>query len=108
MEETNDVIGQWSEAAPYWEKHRGLIREMFAPVTQALFEDARVARGFAVLDVATGPGEPALSVADVVGPEGRVVGTDVVLGMVEAARRESSRRKLGNVSFEVAMTEKFT
>ncbi|GAC1666222.1 MAG: hypothetical protein NVS9B4_21880 [Candidatus Acidiferrum sp.] len=105
MEENKEVIGQWSQSAPYWEKHREVIREMFAPVTQALIADAGIARGCAVLDVATGPGEPALSVADMVGPEGKVVGTDVVLGMVEAARREGSRRKLHNVSFEVAPTD---
>jgi ubiquinone/menaquinone biosynthesis C-methylase UbiE len=37
------------------------MRQMFAPVTQALIEDAGIASGNTVLDVATGPGEPALS-----------------------------------------------
>jgi SAM-dependent methyltransferase len=46
-----------------------------------------------------------LSIADLVGPEGKVVGTDVVPEMVEAARREGSRRKLHNASFEVAFSE---
>ena len=105
MQQNNEVIGQWSESAPYWEKHRAVIREMFAPVTEALIEDAGIASRCAVLDVATGPGEPALSVAELVGPEGKVVGTDVVPEMVEAARREGSRRKLHNASFEVAFTE---
>lgn len=101
----DEVIGQWSQSAPYWEKYRALIGEMFAPVTQALIEDAGIARGNSILDVATGSGEPALSIADLVGPEGLVVGTDVVPEMVEAARRESARRKLQNVRFEVAFTD---
>ncbi len=105
MTQNKEIISQWSESAPYWEKHRAMIREMFAPVAQALIEDAAISRGSAVLDVATGPGEPALSIAEVVGPEGNVVGTDVVAEMVEAARREGSRRKLHNTSFEVAFTE---
>jgi ubiquinone/menaquinone biosynthesis C-methylase UbiE len=103
--QNKEVIGQWSESAPYWEKYRAVIREMSAPVTQALIEDAGITSCSAVLDVATGTGEPALSIADLVGPEGKVVGTDAVPEMVEAARREGSRRKLQNASFEVAFSE---
>lgn len=103
--QSQEIIGQWSESAPYWEKYRAHIVGMFAPVAQALIEDARIGRGSSVLDVATGPGEPALTIADVVGPDGTVVGTDVVPEMVEAARRETTRRKLRNARFQVASTE---
>ncbi|HEY1422514.1 MAG TPA: methyltransferase domain-containing protein [Candidatus Acidoferrum sp.] len=106
MQKDKDIISQWSESAPYWEKYREIIRGMFVPVTKALIESAGIGNGDAVLDIATGPGEPALSVADVVGLEGRVVGTDAVAEMVEAAGRESSRRNLRNASFEVALAEK--
>jgi SAM-dependent methyltransferase len=105
MQQNREVISQWSESAPYWEKHREIIREMFAPITQALIEDAEITGRRAVLDVATGPGEPALSIADLIGPEGKVVGTDAVPEMVEAARRERHRRGLHNASFEVAFAE---
>jgi SAM-dependent methyltransferase len=103
--QNKEVIGQWSESAPYWEKHRPVIVEMFAPVTQALIEDAAIRKGDSVLDVATGPGEPALTMADLVGPEGMVVGTDVAPEMVEAARREAGRRNFANARFEVAFTD---
>lgn len=103
--QNKELIAKWSESAPFWEKYRPVIHEMFAPVTQALIEDAGIASGSTVLDVATGPGEPALSIAEFVGPHGKVVGTDVVPEMVEAARRETSRRKLQNASFEVAFSE---
>ena len=106
MPQNSEVISQWSESAPFWEKHRKIIREMFAPVTQALIDDAEISRGCAVLDVATGPGEPALSIADLIAPEGEVVGTDPVAEMVEAARREGHRRGLHNASFEVAFADK--
>jgi len=99
------VISGWSETAPFWEKHRATIREMFAPVTQALIEAAQIARGSAVLDLATGPGEPALAVAEFVGTAGKVLGIDPVPEMVEAARREANRRRLGNASFVVAQAE---
>jgi ubiquinone/menaquinone biosynthesis C-methylase UbiE len=102
MQPNQDVIDRWSGAAPFWEKHREIIRQMFAPVTQALIEEGLVGRGHSVLDVATGPGEPALSVAAVVGPEGKVVGVDPVPGMVAAARRAAERLGIGNARFEVA------
>jgi SAM-dependent methyltransferase len=105
MQQNCEVISQWSESAPYWEKHRKIIREMFAPVTQALIEDANISGRGAVLDVATGPGEPALSIADLIGSAGKVVGTDPVPEMVEAARREGHRRGLHNASFEVAFAD---
>jgi len=105
IEQNQTVLARWSESAPYWEKHRDTIREMFAPVTQALIEDAEIAERCTVLDVATGPGEPALTIAGVVGPDGNVVGTDPVAGMVEAARREAQRRGLHNASFELAFAE---
>jgi ubiquinone/menaquinone biosynthesis C-methylase UbiE len=107
-QEKNEVISQWSESAPYWEKHREIIRGMFAPITQALMEDAKITAGQLVLDVATGPGEPALTIAGLVGPEGKVLGVDPVPQMVEAARRESNRRGLQNASFEVAFAEKLS
>ena len=102
--QNKEVIGQWSVSAPYWEKYRPVIVEMFAPVAQALIEDAAIRRGDSVLDVATGPGEPALTIADLVGPEGMVVGTDVASEMVEAARREAARRKLRHARFEVVFS----
>ena len=105
MQQDKEVISQWTESAPYWEKHRAIIREMFAPVTQALIEAAGITSHCAVLDVAMGPGEPALTIAGLVGPEGTVVGTDAVPEMVEAARREGRRRNLSNASFEVAFAE---
>ena len=58
-------MNAWSGAAPFWEKHREIIRQLFAPGTQALVEDGRIGSRDTVLDIATGPGEPALRVATV-------------------------------------------
>src|SRR2546430_4469981 len=105
MAQDQETINRWSGSAPYWEKHREVIRQMFAGITEGLVEDAQVVRGQTVLDVATGPGEPALSVAAVVGAEGKVCGIDPVAGMVEAARRAAERLALKNVEFEVAFAD---
>ena len=76
MQPDQEVLNRWSGSAPFWEKHREIIRQMFAPITQALVEDGQIASQQAVLDIATGPGEPALSLAAVVGPEGKIFGID--------------------------------
>jgi ubiquinone/menaquinone biosynthesis C-methylase UbiE len=99
------VINRWSGAAPSWEKYRDVIRQMFSPVTEALIQDARIAAGHTVLDVATGPGEPALSVAAAVGPGGKVVGIDPIPGMIDAARRAAERSSFRNAQFEVAFAD---
>jgi len=105
MQPDQAVIDGWSATAPFWEKYRGTIRHMFAPVTQALVEDALIAPGQAVLDVATGPGEPALSIAALVGPVGKVIGIDPVPEMVAAARRATDYSGVTNTQFEVAFPD---
>jgi SAM-dependent methyltransferase len=82
--------------------HREIIRELFGPVSEALIKDAEVVPGCSVLDVATGPGEPALRVAEVVGPAGTVAGVDPAVGMIDAARRVAAERSQRNLRFEVA------
>lgn len=106
MQPGQEVISGWTGSAPYWEKHREIIRQMFAPVSQALIEDGRIASGHTVLDIVTGPGEPALTVAAWVGPEGKVVGIDLVPEMVEGARRATDRLGFRNAQFEVASADR--
>ena len=67
MQPDQEVISAWRASAPFWEKHREIIRQMFAPVTQALVEDGLIGSGNTVLDIATGPGEPASTIAALVG-----------------------------------------
>ena len=105
MQPDQEVINRWSGSAPYWEKHGEIIEQMFAPITQALVEDAQIGRQHAVLDIATGAGEPALSVAAWVGPEGKVFGIDPVPAMVAAARRATERFGLKNAQFDVAFAD---
>lgn len=105
MRPDEEVIKRWRGSAPFWEKHRDIIRGMFTPITQALIEDAEIGTQDSVLDVATGPGEPALSVAPVVGPDGKVCGVDAIHGMIAAARTEAQRLGLKNAKFDVAFAD---
>ena len=105
MQPDQTLIDRWSAAAPFWEKHRETIRQMFAPATQALIEDGRIGSRHTVLDVATGSGEAALSVAASVGPEGKVFGIDPAPEMVAAARRAAAQLGFGNTQFDVAFAD---
>src|ERR1700730_10571770 len=105
MRPDEEVIKRWRGSAPFWEKHRDIIRGMFAPITQALIEDAAIGSQDSVLDVATGPGEPALTVAALAGPNGEIHGVDAIQGMVTAARAEAERLKLKNAKFDVAFAD---
>src|SRR5260370_11781270 len=105
MQPEQEVINRWRCSAVLWEKQQEVSRQMFAPVAQALVEDGKVGSRQVVLDVATGPGEPALSVAPLVGPEGKVFGVDPIPEMVAAARRAADRLELRNVQFDVAFAD---
>ena len=105
MRPNQDVVNQWSKSAQFWEKHREVIRGMFEPVTQALIQDAEISVGQTILDIATGPGEPALSLAEVVGPAGKVCGIDPSPGMIEGARRAAASLQTKNIQFDVAFAD---
>jgi ubiquinone/menaquinone biosynthesis C-methylase UbiE len=106
MQPDQEVISAWRASAPFWEKHREIIRQMFAPVTQALVEDGLIGSGNTVLDIATGPGEPALTIAALVGSEGDVFGIDPASEMVDAARRATDYLGFRNAQFEVASADR--
>lgn len=98
-DQTDEVLREWRESAFFWQKHLGTIRVMFAPLTQALIDDAGIVEGDSVLDVAGGSGEPSLTIAETVGPAGTVTFTDAVAEMVTAAQSEAQRRGLKNITF---------
>jgi ubiquinone/menaquinone biosynthesis C-methylase UbiE len=99
-EKPDEVLNSWRQTAQYWTKYSDTIRVMFAPLTDAMIQRAGIHEGQSVLDVAGGAGEPSLTIAAVVGPNGSVTCTDAVAEMVEAARSEATRRGLKNVRFK--------
>jgi ubiquinone/menaquinone biosynthesis C-methylase UbiE len=55
--------------------------------------------GHAVLDLCCGGGGSAIPAAGVVGPDGRVLGVDLALPLLELARAKAARARLTNVEF---------
>jgi ubiquinone/menaquinone biosynthesis C-methylase UbiE len=107
-ENQNRALHAWQTSAPYWDKYRLLITEMFAPLTSGLVEEARIGIGKKVLDIGGGSGEPTLTISRIVGPGGSVTYTDPVAGMLEAARAEATRRGLANIHFRQCSADDLT
>jgi 2-polyprenyl-3-methyl-5-hydroxy-6-metoxy-1,4-benzoquinol methylase len=76
-----------------------LQARMFAPYTARFLEDAGISRGMKVLDVGTGAGDVALLLADLVGPEGTVVGIDINAELIQTARARAAAAGFEHVSF---------
>ncbi len=89
----------WAHAAEGWRKHDARLRETSAPVTKRLLELTGIAQGQRVLDIASGTGEPALPAAEIVGPQGFVLGTDLSDEMLAVAREKAQASRLSNVEF---------
>jgi ubiquinone/menaquinone biosynthesis C-methylase UbiE len=105
MTEPNDTLEKWRETSEHWTKHSDIIKEMFAPLTEALIHETGIREGNSVLDVAGGAGEPSLTIAERLGPGGSVMCTDAIAEMVEAARAEAASRGLTNVEFRQCTAE---
>src|SRR3989442_8387806 len=74
------------------EKSRRLLR-LFEPYGFDLLARLNPKIRDSALDLATGPGEPAMSIARMVGPDGRVVGIDLSERMVQLATRIAKERR---------------
>jgi SAM-dependent methyltransferase len=103
--QSNNVLREWRDNAEYWREHYPTIRTMFAPVTRALVEEAKITAGNVILDVAGGSGEPSLTIAQMVGPTGSVTCTDAVAEMVSAAKSEALQRGLTNIEFRQCLAD---
>jgi|HubBroStandDraft_6_1064221.scaffolds.fasta_scaffold01752_6 SAM-dependent methyltransferase len=96
---------EWRGAAPLWMKWYTKLSSQSRSATELVVNGAALSSGQHVLDLASGSGEPALSVAKVVGSSGRVVATDMVPEMLEGARENAAAQGLSNMEFRVADAE---
>lgn len=91
----------WNESAPEYEPVEAVL-DAWNP---DLLAAAAPRAGERVLDIATGRGEPALSLARAVRPGGRVLGIDLSERMVEFAADRAKRANVENVDFAVMDAE---
>jgi ubiquinone/menaquinone biosynthesis C-methylase UbiE len=103
------VRRQWNAAAAGWQKWVGTLEaeDAGSAVTRALLERADLRVGDVVLDVGSGYGEPGLSAATAVGPEGHVTCLDISGDMLAFAETRARDAGLSNVSFVETDVEAF-
>ena len=71
-------------------------------VTEGLVEYARARPGMQVLDLASGTGEPAITLAGIVGSQGHVTALDLSSELLRIASDRARKRGLNNITFQEA------
>ena len=92
----------WDECA---EKYVPLSNQL-TPFRKSILDLVKPRQGEKILDVCTGPGEPAMTIGSLVAPNGRVVGVDLSANMTDIAKKNAEKRGLLNVDFLTMDAEK--
>jgi SAM-dependent methyltransferase len=88
---------QWEVAARAWNDWAPFLRSWLGPATETMLDMAAIGRGQRVLDVAAGAGDQTLDIARRVGPDGRVLATDIAAGILLFAEENARRAGYRNV-----------
>ena len=85
------------EAAAEWRRGAAVRAQALGPATEMMLDLAKVDAGSRVLDVGAGAGDATLAAAQRVGPNGRVLATDISASMLEIAAESARHAGLSNV-----------
>lgn len=94
----------WAGLSAGWEKWDAIIMDQLAPVGAAMIARLDIAEDQRHLDIATGTGEPGLSVARLA-PRGHVVLTDLASEMLDIAARRAAARGITNIETRVCSAD---
>jgi ubiquinone/menaquinone biosynthesis C-methylase UbiE len=94
----------WAGLAAGWEKWDSVIMDQLGPVGAAMIERLDLTEDQQHLDIASGTGEPGLSIARLA-PKGRVVLTDLVDEMLDIAARRAEAQGITNVETRVCSAD---
>ena len=94
----------WDGLSAGWEKWDAVIMDQMAPDSAAMLDALGITDGVQHLDVASGTGEPGLSIA-ARSPHGRVVLTDLSAEMLDVAARRAAAQGVTNVETRVCSAE---
>jgi ubiquinone/menaquinone biosynthesis C-methylase UbiE len=95
MSETTYVLGH-SPAEMRRLKNQG---NMLRPITERLLRNAGIAAGMRVLDLGCGAGDVSMLAAELVGPEGSIVGIDRSQEVLNVAKERAREVGLRQISF---------
>jgi SAM-dependent methyltransferase len=94
----------WAGLSGGWEKWDAIIQEQLRPVSEAMIERLGISDAQQHLDIASGTGEPGLSIAKLA-LNGRVVLTDLVPEMLDVATRRAQAEDVSNVETRVCSAD---
>ena len=80
------------------EKWKAKSAAMGRDATDVLVDYARPTLGMKILDLASGTGEPAITLASRIGPEGHVVALDLSPELLQIAEERAGERDLTNLT----------
>ncbi len=90
----------WNQSSPGWKKWDELTMEFLKPVGDEIIRMLNPKGDEQILDIATGTGEPGLTIATMLN-RGKVVITDLSEGMLEIARENAVKRGISNLETKV-------
>jgi ubiquinone/menaquinone biosynthesis C-methylase UbiE len=91
----------WNKFSPGWKKWDTLMMNFMRPIGDEIIQQLRLVPGSVVLDVASGTGEPGLTIAETLSG-GKVVSIDIAEDMLAVARENAARRGIHNFETRVA------
>jgi SAM-dependent methyltransferase len=94
----------WAGLSAGWEKWDSVIMDQLGPVSAAMVEGLDIAEDHQHLDIASGTGEPGLSIARL-SPKGCVVLTDLVREMLDIATRRARVQGISNIETKVCSAD---
>jgi SAM-dependent methyltransferase len=94
----------WAGLSAGWERWDSVIMDQLGPVGAAIIDRLDIAEGQQHLDIASGTGEPGLSIAKL-SPKGRVVLTDLVAEMLDIAGRRARTQGIANIETAVCSAD---
>jgi len=94
----------WAGLSAGWEKWDSVIMEQLGPVGTAIIERLAIADDQQHLDIASGTGEPGLTLAKLA-PNGHVVLTDLAAEMLDIAMRRANAQGITNVDTKVCSAD---
>ncbi len=99
----DEAIEAWNTVLfDKWTRFRRVVCDALAVHGDAVMAKLPLRPGMNVLDVGCGFGDTSLQLAQRVAPSGKVVGVDAAPRFIDAAKRESTERGIGNAEFRVA------
>jgi ubiquinone/menaquinone biosynthesis C-methylase UbiE len=92
-------LDRWELAARGWREHRAVFQGGARPVSGWLVDAIEPQPGHRVLELAAGPGDTGLLVAELVAPGGTVIISDGAQAMVDVAQARAAELGIDNAEF---------